>query len=318
LLRLAVPLALVIAGAAGLAVYRRGYLPRLVIETGVPQPYVRFLDDGRLILVLGEGWKKVELWSAETGDRVRTIEDPDCGLETAWAEGAERAPVLVLQHVLSPGPTPVVAALRFVSAETGADLGTLPVPYELRGFALSPRGDLVAVSKQGGIEVWKTPSGPRVRSFVPRPELTQVSLGPPRFSRDGERLTVPIGNRNEAAVLSLADGSVANIVSGESAMFDDRGELLVGMKKEIAVFAPDGRLARKLPWAGPIFQTGGSVFVSTDRDTGPFDVRSLETGELRRRIPFEADHWWFLLSPQGDRLAIVRQSGRIEIWEIRP
>jgi WD40 repeat protein len=316
LLRCALPLALIVAGAAAVALYRRAHFPLVVFETGVESPWAHLLDDGRFLLVGGERMKRVELWSVDTGEHVRTIEDPECG-RPIWANVSERAAVIGFHHILRSSPK-ARDALRFVSAETGRDLGTLTFDHSVEYYALSPRGDLVAVCDSGVVQVWKTPLGPLLRSFAPPPEARNWFLGHPVFSPEGDRLTVPLSSQDEVAVLSITDGSVASIVSGGNASFDERRELVVLQSRTLEVLAADGRLARTLPQCGNHFQTGGTVYASTDSLEGPVDVRSLETGELKRRIPFEADHWWFLLSPLGDRLAIVHRGGRIEIWEIPP
>jgi hypothetical protein len=314
-LLIAVLLALLVAGAAGLARYRRTHFPLVVIETGMnDESHVSFLDDGRLLLVVGKDQKRAEVYSAVTGEHVRTLEDPASNGRMAYAEVAARAPLVAFQDWVSGAPLKI----RLVSATTGASLGELDAEAGLNWHVLSARGNRIALDFPGRrVVVHDTGTRAVVRSIAEDPNETWFlsSLSP-----EGDRVALVGGAPPLVRIFDLASESSACVVSGRCPVFlDERDEFVVFSPQEtLEVHARDGRLVRTLPCHsthGAEFVTAGSVYACFDPDSGPFEVRSCETGELRRRLPRTEDVRRFLLG-SSDRAALVYRDGRVEIWEI--
>jgi hypothetical protein len=320
LLAVALLLAVVIAGAAGHARYRRTHFPLVVIETGMnDESHVSFLDDGRLLLVVGKDQKRAEVYSATTGEHVRTLEDPASNGRRAYAEVAARAPLVAFQDWVSGAPLKRVV-IRLVSATTGASLGELDAETGLNWDVLSARGNRIALDFPGRrVVVHDTGTRAVVRSIAEDPNETWFFEA---LSPEGDRVAFVRGDPPRIRILDLAAESSACVVSGRCAVFlEERDEFVVFTPQEtLEVHARDGRVLTTLPCHsthGAEFVTAGSVYACFDPDSGPFEVRSCETGELKRRLPRTEDVRALLLA-SSDRAALVYRDGHVEIWEIPP
>lgn len=180
---------------------------------------VSFADDDTVIAVSRDG---VRRWSWRTG-KVEVVQafptPPDA---VALARGGESVAWTVR---VAAGSAVHVLQLDGTSARS-----EVTVPGPVRGLALSPLGDAVALSLQGGFGVWTTGEGARLKWSLPDPGMSRAALA---FSSTGERLITGMSGR--VATLEAERGAYERASEDRTIFydFDPSGDPLVSRGEQL-------------------------------------------------------------------------------------
>ena len=303
-----------VAGATGLAVYRHARMPLVVLNAGEQASAYFFFDGGRALVVWPAGGRvddpRADLWSAETRERFGQVSLPRWDVPFAHAIDSD------VVAFLTSGVNGPNARVNLLAMKTGVRR-TIEA-RQVRGLALSPRGDLVALALSNTVEVRSTLDGTLTRV------LEDQGGQQPVFSLDGELVAIDPGL--SIHVWSLHEPRVACVISGSwVAGFTSRREVLVAHKpaSDLVIVdahsVEDGRLLRNV-YRGEAERQFGSDAFTQEKDHAnqngfDVDVYSTLDSVVRRRFYAVLA---FSLSPKGDRIAVTRGHGRVEVWEIPP
>lgn len=346
--RLALVLALLaalgLAGASGAVVWRRARTPWRTFQLPPGRYVVWLTSDPELLLVahFGPGdyshtWDAVSL---DTRLAVRKFEDV--------AEISPRGIVRLLPDGGLELVDPSTGAARPLLASYGAVLGE-----ELYFFAtwlsVSPTGDRVAVeTSTNAIEVRsalgvtpprtvplagsETVDPMKPLTFAPHTSLTFSPRGDLLAAgEEGKLVNARIEPKSITRVWTLEDPEAPPRVVENFLGFTRSGDVLVGpppvlagTEAELRVESADGSsrlVGRALDYTFRLSASGERLAtLEAARGAPQVVVHSTETGAELRRIPTVSASkvLHFMLSPGGDRVAIVRDDGSVEVWEIPP
>ncbi len=268
---------------------------------------IAFSPDGKY--VLGGGYD-LNIWEADTGKLVRTIDVPGSIQVVAYTPDGR-------QLVAATSDMDIV----FFDAASGKPGQRFPGEFlEVDDVAFSPDGtQILTCVSQYGINLWDPVGGTRIRTYK-----TDTSVRSARFSPDGRR--VIFGGGSDGAVIRVTgSGALWRLLSGraaEQAIFSPDGtrvltagdssnhaatywdlqtgrmlQTLAGHKETIRclAFSPDGRSA---------------VTGSDDRSAIVWD---LETGEIRHKLLRKNAMFSVQFSPDG-RQVLTGGDGAV-LWD---
>jgi WD40 repeat protein len=329
--RLALVLALLaLAGDVGYLKWRRAHRPLCVIPFGdrgsrwYGAMKLRFLDDGRLLAVTGQWPNKAPEWTTDAWS-LEPLERVGGFTPEAWA-ASPRNDLLV--HVEVTGRVPPVENAKTVlrSARTGRVVAVLG-PRRFQS-AFSPTGDLVAtaIANQPTVELRSARDGSLVDSIAaPDTFVTALAFSPRGTSVVG-LASDQFGKHPMSFVWSFAEKktTVSPLVPGALLVGVTSRDEIVDYnttKQVYSLSGADGKLIRTL---APRVQADAALCLSPSGEvlawcgSETVEVRSFDTGELRRRIDLRGRNGVSpVLSPSGDRFAVVTSVG-VEVWEIPP
>jgi hypothetical protein len=197
------------------------------------------------------------------------------------------------------------------SIHGGREIARFPAPRAgvEHGCALSPAGDLIALSYLYGLDL-RTAEGKRLGTFdVPN----GISLDHIRFSSNGDLLC---GRGSDAAVYVFSVATrelVARVKEAGPVVALTSEELFSLSESAVKIHSlRTGAFVREIA-PGTLSPDASTLLVKSG---GAVEVRDVATGAVRRRFPFTAR--FYALSPGGDRLAVLRDAGRIEVWDVPP
>jgi eukaryotic-like serine/threonine-protein kinase len=264
--------------------------------------------------------QKVKVWDATTGPEAR-----------AWPGSV----IVPRKNALSPDGRRVAGPANFgrpvnIRDASGRDVVTLEGPantVEVPRF--SPDGRLVAASVRGGVTVWDSDTGKRVRTFdSPAGRWRQLGLAISRDNRylalSGSDLVVRVwelAEPNQMVMCRGHDGAISSVafsLDGQrlaTAAADGTARIwdrttgqeqfrfpLLGRRIDCLAFSPDGR---RLAGAGH----GG---------VGRVHIWDTDT---RRELTSLQGHSGFTsavtFTPDGERLISVGSDATVRVWDVR-
>ena len=279
---------------------------------------VLWLEDDRLLLA---NWPDHgEVWQIEPSTRLLEIAFPFTASSPRASTYASHGEFIAF--VLTALDT---SGARLISTSSGRVLADFPIDStELPPWDLSPAGDKLAlVARDGRIDIHSVDASP-TRVF----RLPGVHPENAKFSLHGDHLGVEA--EGSVHVLALRDGSIAASFSGDLYGFTRRDEVVIGHDrdgsglKKIDVVTLQGETVRtfSLGVADSPYATLDDLVIESMSEDGTqrsVEIRSLETGLVRRRFVFPHEPLWEgKVSPSGDRFAVVFTDRRVEVWEIPP
>jgi WD40 repeat protein len=258
---------------------------------------------------------KIEQWDSRTGQIARTIEEnADHVYELALT--ADGTTLATAQTSDWTGPS--TAQVRDVA--TGRRLWTLESSISLSGMALSPRGNLVTISKRysSGFEVYDVQTGKKLYDLTGGRDshLLFSPEGTTLFS--GSESSVSLWNMKTGKVLHplkipepymssafSPDGKTIAIGSREGTIWlwnVETGQVLLSLKGQSEVnavaFSPDGKL------------------LASGAQNGTLSLWDVATDRLLRALSMYTDFITF--SPDGRMLVLGSDNGTLRLWGVPP
>jgi WD40 repeat protein len=256
-----------------------------------PFSSLAFSPDGK---VLASAWKEMES-DNRTYTATYQLRDVATG-KTRYELKDETQAYALLAIGFSPdgamlARTGLDGSIHLARADTGADLHRLETTGPLMHFTFSPDGKTLAVTNQlaAGVQLWDTHTGARLRTLLEPEGL----------------IFQPVSARNQSltSIAFARDGSVLAVARDRSLrLLDPRSgrhvQSVYGHEAPIArlQFSPDGR------------------WLTTKAEDGSMFVWDSATGKERDQIQATGavTPGAFLLSPNGETLAVAAASHRIE------
>lgn len=259
----------------------RGKLIRVIDGNAVPYSNITFSPDGKQVAAIAPDGAAV-VWEIETGKRLSTTAAPARLRPTIRYTGPDRGVVLALNGTL-------IQAWEFPSAKLLTPTG--PHAHPLTAVAISADGKRVFSGDQSGLLAEWEPTRPADAKLTPvrvqRTDGDGRTTGPLTISPGGVYLALHLtSDRTSDQILDRATGRVVYATSRYRHTGAMRG-----------VFSPDG---------SRVFFPQGSNQVSGK--TMPPGVIEVATGKDLATLPRDVDVEAAAFSPDGRRLATVRQA----------